>query len=34
VDDAGGAMNVEAVFDEAINDSLDLRFTGALLHDD
>ncbi len=34
VDHAGGAMHVEAVFDQAGDHFLDLRLGGALLHDD
>jgi hypothetical protein len=34
VDQAGGAMDVEAEVHEAIDDVLDLLFGGALLHDD
>ncbi len=34
VDHAGGAVNVEPVFDQAGDDFLDLRLGGALLHYD
>ena len=34
VDHAGGAMHVESELDQAIDHVLNLRFGGALLHDD